>query len=128
MNFLLDNNKCTAITLTPNTFLGPIVNEVHQTFSNWASQVIRQYADEDYVEVEWLVGPIPIDDNKGKEIVAKYTTDLKSNGVFWTDSSGRETIQRKRDFRPTWDLDIQEPVAGIQSLFLKKMKKRHSRS
>lgn len=38
---------------------GPLIIEVHQTFSNWLSQVIRIYRNEDFVEFDWLVGPIP---------------------------------------------------------------------
>ena len=39
---------------------GPLVNEVYEQFSPWASQVTRMYKDADYVEVEYTVGPIPI--------------------------------------------------------------------
>lgn len=31
---------------------------------------------------------------------------------FYTDSNGREMLRRVRDFRPTWDLEVIEPVAG----------------
>ncbi|KAJ8872261.1 hypothetical protein PR048_025863 [Dryococelus australis] len=39
---------------------GELVDEVHQVFDDWASQVVRVYKEEDHVEFEWLVGPIPI--------------------------------------------------------------------
>ncbi len=29
-----------------------------------------------HVEIEWSVGPIPIDDNKGKEVVLRYASSL----------------------------------------------------
>ena len=51
-------------------------------------------------------------DGFGKEVISRFTTDLKTEGVFYTDSNGRELLQRKRDFRPTWNLDPHEPVAG----------------
>ncbi|XP_072144341.1 lysosomal alpha-mannosidase-like [Dermacentor andersoni] len=38
---------------------GPLVQEIHQTFSDWVSQVIRLYKDEDIIEFDWVVGPIP---------------------------------------------------------------------
>lgn len=81
-------------------------------WSDWASNVVRMYRDSAYVELEWLVGPIPIDDGNGKEIISKLVSNINSSGTFYTDSNGRQTIQRKRDFRPTWDLDSQEPIAG----------------
>lgn len=37
---------------------------------------------------------------------------MKTNGVFYTDSNGREMLERKLNYRPTWDVDIQEPIAG----------------
>lgn len=39
-------------------------------------------------------------------------TQIPSAGRFYTDSNGRQTLVRKRDFRPTWDLNVSEPVAG----------------
>jgi hypothetical protein len=40
--------------------LGPLVQEVHQVYADWLSQVIRVYADETVGEMEWMVGSIPI--------------------------------------------------------------------
>lgn len=91
---------------------GDLVDEVHQIFNNWISQVVRIYKTEKYVEFEWLVGPIPIEDDIGKEIVSRFTTDVNNNGVFYTDSNGREMIRRKRDARGTWNLEVNEPISG----------------
>jgi len=44
-----------------NPFSGDIVDEIHQTFSPWISQVVRIYKQENHAEFEWLVGPIPIE-------------------------------------------------------------------
>lgn len=91
---------------------GDLVDEVHQVFNDWISQVVRIYKSEKYVEFEWLVGPIPIEDDVGKEIVSRFTTDIHNDGVFYTDSNGREMIRRKRDTRGTWNLEVNEPIAG----------------
>lgn len=91
---------------------GDLVDEAHQVFNEWISQVVRIYKTEKYVEFEWMVGPIPIDDEIGKEIVTRFTADINNNGVFYTDSNGREMIHRKRDTRETWNLEVNEPVAG----------------
>ncbi len=44
----------------------------------------------------WIlkVGPIPIDDGLGKEVVTKLTTNLTSNNEFYTDSNGRDFLKR----------------------------------
>lgn len=34
-----------------------------QTFSDWITQTVRVYAGQPYVDVEWVVGPVPIDDS-----------------------------------------------------------------
>uniref|UniRef100_A0A1L8DR39 Alpha-mannosidase n=2 Tax=Nyssomyia neivai TaxID=330878 RepID=A0A1L8DR39_9DIPT len=91
---------------------GPIVEEVHQTFNNWISQVIRIYRDYNYVEFEWLVGPIPVDDKIGKEVVTRFVSDIQNSNVFYTDSNGREMIKRVRNHRDTWNLQLQEEIAG----------------
>ena len=35
-----------------------------------------------------------------------------AGATFYTDSNGREYLKRVRDFRPTWNLTITEPVSG----------------
>ncbi|XP_065289713.1 lysosomal alpha-mannosidase-like [Dermacentor albipictus] len=91
---------------------GTIVQEVHQKFSDWLTQVIRVYEDSDFVEFVWVVGSIPVADDKGKEIITRFDTEIKNDGVFYTDSNGREILQRRLNYRPTWKVNIQEPVAG----------------
>lgn len=94
---------------------GPLVEEVHQTFNPWLSQVVRVYQHVDYVEFDWVVGPIPIDNwffDPGQEVISRFVTDLTANGTFFTDSNARETIRRVRDHRPTWELDTTEKVAS----------------
>jgi len=76
------------------------------------SQSIRLYKGSQNLELKWVVGPIPSEDKVGKEIITRFDTDLKSNGVFFTDSNGREIVQRKRNYRPTWKLNVTEPVSG----------------
>lgn len=97
---------------TIEVFRGDQVDEVHQVFNDWISQVVRVYKTENFVEFEWLVGSIPIEDGIGKEIISRFYTVMKTNGVFYTDSNGREMLKRKRNFRETWKSDIKEHVAG----------------
>ena len=89
-----------------------MVTEVKASFGDWVKQTTRIYEGEDYVEVEWTVGPVPIDDGVGKEIIARFDTGIDSGDTFYTDSNGREFLERKVDYRPTWDLDVFQPIAG----------------
>jgi Glycosyl hydrolases family 38 C-terminal domain len=87
--------------------------EVHVSFEeNWIQQVTYVTANKPYIEVEYTVGPIPIEDGIGKEIVTRLITSIHNEGVFYTDSNGREFMQRRLNYRPTWNLTVFEPVAG----------------
>uniref|UniRef100_A0A1J3IV57 Alpha-mannosidase n=1 Tax=Noccaea caerulescens TaxID=107243 RepID=A0A1J3IV57_NOCCA len=91
---------------------GPLVDEVHQQINPWISQVTRVYKGKEHVEVEFIVGSIPIGDGIGKEVVTQISSSLKSNKTFYTDSSGRDYIKRIRDYRSDWNLEVNQPVAG----------------
>ncbi|CAH0546840.1 unnamed protein product [Brassicogethes aeneus] len=93
-------------------YIGPLVGEVHQIFNEYISQIIRVYATDNFIEFDWVVGPLPVNSKYGKEVITRYKTNLKSNGVFYTDSNGREMLKRVRNFRPTWSVSLQEPISG----------------
>jgi lysosomal alpha-mannosidase len=88
------------------------VQEVHQTFNDWVSQVVRVYPRSHHVEFEWLVGPIPVDDGIGKEVVSRFESKIENNGVFYTDSNGRDMLKRIRNHRDDWPLTVEENVSG----------------
>jgi lysosomal alpha-mannosidase len=81
-------------------------------FNEWASQEVNLYQGMPSVEIEWTVGPIPIDDNVGKEIIVRYDTDIESASKYYTDANGREILQRIRNYRPTWNYSVVENVSG----------------
>jgi Glycosyl hydrolases family 38 C-terminal domain len=87
--------------------------EVHTTYEEpWIRQVSRINEDDSFIEVEYIVGPIPIVDGRGKEVVSLYATTIRNDGVFYTDSNGRDFQRRIRNFRSSWDLEVFEPIAG----------------
>uniref|UniRef100_H2Z3Y8 Alpha-mannosidase n=1 Tax=Ciona savignyi TaxID=51511 RepID=H2Z3Y8_CIOSA len=100
------------VKLSVLTGSNPLVQEVYQKFSDWAYQVVRLYKGIKHIEVEWTVGPIPVKDQWGKEVISRYETNIDSNGYFYTDANGREVLERKKNYRPTWKLNQTEPVAG----------------
>ncbi|KAJ0440560.1 putative alpha-mannosidase [Helianthus annuus] len=91
---------------------GPIYDEVHQKIKSWIYQITRVYKNKEHAEVEFTVGPIPVSDRVGKEIATKISTTIKSNETFYTDSNGRDFIERIRDYRADWDLEVNQPIAG----------------
>ncbi|KAK9693086.1 Glycosyl hydrolases family 38 C-terminal beta sandwich domain [Popillia japonica] len=99
-------------TINITTYIGDLVDEIHQTFSTWATQVIRLYKNTNYVEFDWLVGPIDVDDLNGREVISRFSTNLNTDDIFYTDSNGREMIQRRRDHRNTYTYTSEEKVSG----------------
>ena len=91
---------------------GQHYSELHQVFNDWISQTIRLYEDSRSLEFEWLIGPIDVSDNIGKEVFTHFLTELECRDTFYTDSNGREIIKRVRNHRPTWPFNQSEPVAG----------------
>ena len=89
-----------------------LFTEVHQEWTPWLGQVIRVYKDQDFVLFDWVVGPIPVSDQIGKEIILKYDSTLKTKGTFYTDANGRQLIKRQKDHRDTWKYTVTEPVSG----------------
>ncbi|CAA0824595.1 Glycosyl hydrolase family 38 protein [Striga hermonthica] len=91
---------------------GPLLDEVHQQLNTWLYQVTRVYKAKEYAEVEFTIGPIPVDDGFGKEIITQISTGLNTNKTFYTDSNGRDFIRRIRDYRDDWNLEVYQPIAG----------------
>ena len=82
------------------------------TFNDWASEEFSLFDDASAIEVEWTVGPIPISDNYGKEVIVRYDTDIASASKYYTDANGREVLERIRDYRPSWNYTVLENVSG----------------
>jgi len=91
---------------------GPVVNEIRYKQCDWLAQTVRLSGSDSFVEFEYKVGSIPIQDGQGKEIISRFSSDVQSASLIYTDSNGREFQTRKRNYRPTWPLEVNEPVAG----------------
>lgn len=87
--------------------------EVHVKTADYVSESIKVHKSLPYIEFDFVVGPIPVDDGIGKEIVSVFSTDLKTDGVFFTDSNGRQLLKRVRNQRPTYSYNsTEEPIAS----------------
>ena len=93
---------------------GKQVVEIHTFYSEWAKSITRIYANESFVEFQWLVGSIPISYGTfsvGREVVALFSTSINNQGMFKTDSNGREMLLRKKDYRSTWKFEPTQEVS-----------------
>ena len=100
-------------------FTGPIYSELQLTYGDSASLLFRIPVDQSLydAEIEWMVGPINVDDEVGKEYISKWKVDgtFEQDGLFYTDANGRQSMERKRDFRPSYNLgysSLEEPVSS----------------
>ncbi|XP_045489245.1 lysosomal alpha-mannosidase-like, partial [Pieris rapae] len=88
-----------------------VVQEIHTGYADYASVVIKLYANSPFIELDWTIGPLPEDDY-GKEVFIRYSTDLNNDGVFYTDSNGRQTVKRIKNRRATYEPYNIEEIAG----------------
>ncbi|KAL5681113.1 hypothetical protein ACJX0J_007498, partial [Zea mays] len=92
---------------------GPLVHEVHQQFGPWINQITRLYKNKEHAEVEYTIGPIPIDDDVGKEVITRLTTNMVTNSTFYTDSNGRDFLKRRRGSSTAECEESTKAVAGV---------------
>ncbi|XP_050358334.1 lysosomal alpha-mannosidase-like, partial [Nymphalis io] len=95
-SFRPGKDRPTPITdkVSYHTIRGSLVKEIRQRFSDWITQFVRLYRGEEFVEVEWVIGPVPVGTDLGKEVVTIFNTNISNNGVFYTDSNGRQMMKR----------------------------------
>ncbi|KAL3662906.1 hypothetical protein V7S43_011854 [Phytophthora oleae] len=84
---------------------------------NWVTLEYRVNDADEFLEIEWTVGPVPIADKKGKEVIVRFDAgkSIASDAALYTDSNGLEFMKRVRNHRDTWNLtlhDNQEAVAA----------------
>jgi lysosomal alpha-mannosidase len=104
----LESPHCSTTLLLFKTALA---EEAHQVFSPWATQVVRLEKGAVALEFEWTVGPVPISDGVGKEVISRYTTSIDSGDQYFTDSNGLELVPRIRNFRPSYSMNVTtEPI------------------
>lgn len=118
--YIFRPNSSTPLSVIPQGFTptttivsGPVVSEARQVIAPWVTAVIRLWAGRTDWDIEYTVGPVPFSDGLGKEIVVRYNVpSLQTNGTCYTDSNGRDLYKRVRNYRPSWNATIHEPVAG----------------
>ncbi|XP_075730587.1 lysosomal alpha-mannosidase-like [Rhipicephalus microplus] len=81
---------------------GPVVQEVHQIFNDYISQVISLQKDSPFIEFTWTVGPLTKlmqstgwGRMSGCDVVSQFHTNLSSS-EFYTDGNGWKNMRRIR--------------------------------
>lgn len=89
-----------------------VLQEVHQTFTPWLSQIIRLYSNKNTIDMEWQVGPIDTSDGMGKDIYMVLNTDMTEGTTCRTDSNGREFVTRfdNQSFAASYPISTQVQV------------------
>eukprot|EP00808_Paulinella_micropora_P008823 g57629.t1 len=109
-------SRCSgAATPTLSIVRGKIVTEVRQVFCDWIQQTVRIPSGNwsNSIEIAYEIGTIPVDrDGIGKEVITRFTTDLNNQQAWRTDSNGREFMERKLNYRATWNYIPYQEVAG----------------
>lgn len=84
---------------------------------SWVTLEYRVNDDDEFLEIEWTVGPIPIADNQGKEVIVRFDTgdSIASNGTLYTDSNGLEFMKRVRNYRETWNLTLHDNQEAVSA-------------
>jgi hypothetical protein len=94
-----------------NIIKGPILHEIRQRFYDMPGVLTtRLWAGQSHLEMDWTAGPAGRVD---WEVFVRYNTTIKSQGLWFTDANGREYQQRRRQYRPSFDLPASsEQLAG----------------
>ncbi|XP_075526720.1 lysosomal alpha-mannosidase-like [Dermacentor variabilis] len=84
---------------------GHLVQEIHQSFTGYVSQVISLHKDSPFIEFTWTVGPLTqlmqdMGRNRatGCDVISKFQSDLQSDG-FYTDNNGWRNMHRTLTFQ-----------------------------
>jgi hypothetical protein len=111
------NRDPKPLTLHPETtfITGPLVQQVKQTFSDFAQQTIRlyksssstdQHSQNDFVEFEFTIGPLPLN----TELIVKFETDIANKKNMFTDNNAFQLWERTRVDTP--DQGDMYPIAN----------------
>ncbi|RUS91017.1 hypothetical protein EGW08_001234, partial [Elysia chlorotica] len=87
---------------------GDLVQEVHQTFTKSVTQVVRLYSTSKFAEFHWTVGKLTIRHSSGIDIVSVFSSSVSNGELFYTDSNGREMIERRYD----WEMSPSYKISG----------------
>lgn len=95
------------------TVMGSVYEEldVFLDKSSHIAQRYRLYNSLPFVEITTTVGPIDVSDGYGKEVIVRYTSDMQSGGLLYTDSHGLEFAERVYNVISN-QFEVENPISG----------------
>jgi len=72
-----------------------LVSSALTVFNDWISKEINVYENTSTIEIDWIVGLIPIDDHIGKELIIRYDTNIQFVTVFENVSANYYSINSR---------------------------------
>ena len=84
------------------------VQYVRQSWAPWLNISIYLKDGARHAEVVVTAGALPL----ATELIVRFASHVQSNGTMYTDANGREMLERKKNFRPSWTLNQTEQQAG----------------
>ena len=124
-NKTIDNSLPYATLQSGSVYQGKNLLQIHLNSPNIIAD-LRIYNDlSNGVELQTFINSISISDGQGKEVVLIVEVpSIDNQNTFYTDSMGMEMEKRVLNYRPTWNLQVNQPASGnyypIQStIFIK---------
>ena len=110
----LMQNATVSITVISDRIPEMVVERVITTSDSdtWIRERLTLAMNDAHLRHEFTVGPIPVGDGVGKEVIARWHTNVSNRGVFYTDSNGREMQARQLNTRPNYPFNQTEFIAG----------------
>ena len=92
-------------------FRGSVISQIRLLGTEVDTTITLTDLD-DFIQFETYSRGIP-KSKHGKEVIVRFILeDLYNDGVFYTDSMGLEMQRRQLNYRPSWDYEVVEPIAG----------------
>jgi len=103
-----------ATPQSASIYLGKNLLQIHLNSPNIIAD-LRIYGGDlsQGVELQTFVNSISVDDGQGKEVVLIVEVpSINNQNNFYTDSMGMEMQRRVLNYRPTWNLQVVQPISS----------------
>lgn len=108
----IETHVCDAKQQFVIWFEGEVEKYNHQKQGNAAVR-ISMIEDMPVMQFDVELFGIPQNSHVQQEVTVNFHSDIKNDGVFYTDSNGMEMQRRELNYRPTWNLTTKDGGLNI---------------